>query len=79
MSKAIVITGASKGIGRAAADLLSAQGWLVIGGEYNGRSRAVAEIGGENSEWDVIVRCRTVDGGPVPRALRWSAVSLGIN
>jgi len=31
MSKAIVITGASKGIGRAAADLLSAQGWSVIG------------------------------------------------
>lgn len=31
MSKSIVITGASKGIGRAAADSLSEQGWSVIG------------------------------------------------
>lgn len=31
MSKSIVITGASKGIGRASADALSEQGWAVIG------------------------------------------------
>ena len=31
MSKSIVITGASKGIGRAAADALAEQGWSVIG------------------------------------------------
>lgn len=31
MTKSIVITGASKGIGRAAADVLSRQGWAVIG------------------------------------------------
>ena len=31
MDKTIVITGASKGIGRAAADILSQQGWSVIG------------------------------------------------
>jgi len=31
MTKSIVITGASKGIGRAAADVLAEQGWTVIG------------------------------------------------
>lgn len=31
MTKSIVITGASKGIGRAAADALAEQGWTVIG------------------------------------------------
>jgi NAD(P)-dependent dehydrogenase (short-subunit alcohol dehydrogenase family) len=31
MNKCIVITGASKGIGRAAADVLAEQGWSVIG------------------------------------------------
>jgi 3-oxoacyl-[acyl-carrier protein] reductase len=31
MTKFIVITGASKGIGRAAADVLVQQGWSVIG------------------------------------------------
>lgn len=31
MTKSIVITGASKGIGRAAADALVEQGWSVIG------------------------------------------------
>jgi 3-oxoacyl-[acyl-carrier protein] reductase len=31
MTKSIVITGASKGIGRAAADALIEQGWSVIG------------------------------------------------
>jgi 3-oxoacyl-[acyl-carrier protein] reductase len=31
MSKSIVITGASKGIGRASANALSEQGWSVIG------------------------------------------------
>lgn len=31
MTKSIVITGASKGIGRAAADALAQQGWAVIG------------------------------------------------
>jgi len=31
MTKSIVITGASKGIGRAAADALAEQGWAVIG------------------------------------------------
>jgi len=31
MTKSIVITGASKGIGRAAADALAVQGWTVIG------------------------------------------------
>jgi 3-oxoacyl-[acyl-carrier protein] reductase len=31
MTKYIVITGASKGIGRAAADALVEQGWSVIG------------------------------------------------
>ena len=31
MRKSIVITGASKGIGRAAADPLAQQGWSVIG------------------------------------------------
>ena len=55
MTKAIVITGASKGIGRAAADALSNDGWFVMGIARN----APTHFPGEFIEADLADRQQT--------------------